>query len=79
MHTHVPVQFQTGDVSRLYTSLDLNSVLTRLLELYTTLFNTFGVAIKVFDSPAKKPEWMSSPTTIEARSRRYRTAWKSIF
>jgi hypothetical protein len=67
LHTHAPVEFQTGDVSRLYTSLDLNSVFTRLMELYTTIFDNYGYAIKVFDTPRKKPQWMSSYTPTSDR------------
>ena len=64
-HTHKPVLFQSGDVSRLYTSLDLSSVYERLMAFYTTIFSKFGFAIKVFDCPRKKPTWLSyyTPST----------------
>lgn len=67
-HTNAEVQFQTGDVSRLYTNLQLNALLTRLVALYTTLFAKYGFAIKVFDSPAKESQWMASYTPATARS-----------
>ncbi|KAG7674292.1 hypothetical protein KSW81_006103 [Nannochloris sp. 'desiccata'] len=60
MPTDPEVQFQTGDVSRLYTNLQLIALLQRLVDLYTKLFDKFGVAIKIFDSPTKKPQWLST-------------------
>ena len=58
MHTNTQVNFQTADVSRLYTSLNLDPVFTRLVGIYTKIFNKYGYAIKIFDTPGKTPEWL---------------------
>jgi hypothetical protein len=65
--TH-PVFFQSGDVSRLYTNIPLADLRTRLKDLYSLIFSTRGVALKIFNHERNAPKWMSTFTPPDRRT-----------
>ena len=64
----ITVLFQSGDVSRLYTNILLDDLRSRLKDLYSLIFSTRGLAIKVFHHERNSPKWLSTIPPPDCRT-----------
>lgn len=62
------VSFQSGDVSRLYTNIELVDLRSRLRDLYSLIFSTRGNALKIFTHERNSPKWLNMAPPLECRS-----------